>query len=65
MKKFGNNWTDFREILYLDILGKSVEEIEVSLKRDNNTYFFPPLPPHVLTDFVVPPPGCGRSITDF
>jgi hypothetical protein len=23
------------------------------------------LPPHVHIDFVVPPPGCGRSVTDF
>jgi len=21
--------------------------------------------PHVLSDFVVSPPGCGRSVTDF
>jgi hypothetical protein len=29
--------------------------------------FFPslPVPPHVHIDFVVPPPGCGRSVTDF
>jgi hypothetical protein len=26
---------------------------------------FFPMPPHVHTDFVVPPPGCGRSVTDF
>jgi hypothetical protein len=26
--------------------------------------FFPPMPPHVHTDFVVPPPGCGRSVTE-
>jgi hypothetical protein len=24
-----------------------------------------PLTPHVNTDLVVPPPGCGRSVTDF
>ena len=24
-----------------------------------------PMPPHVLVDFVVLPPGHGRSITDF
>jgi hypothetical protein len=23
------------------------------------------MPPHVHIDFVVPPPGCGRSVTDF
>jgi hypothetical protein len=27
--------------------------------------FFSPMPPHVHIDFVVPPPGCGRSVTDF
>jgi hypothetical protein len=27
--------------------------------------FFPPMPPHSLIDFVVSPPGCGRSVTDF
>ena len=27
--------------------------------------FFLPVPPHVLVDFVVFPPGHGRSVTDF
>ena len=27
--------------------------------------FFPPMPPHVLVDFMVFPPGHGRSVTDF
>jgi hypothetical protein len=27
--------------------------------------FFGPMPPHAHTDFVFPPPGCGRSVTDF
>jgi len=26
--------------------------------------FFGPMPPHVLVDFVVLPPGHGRSVTD-
>jgi len=26
--------------------------------------FFPPMPPHALVDFVVLPPGHGRSVTD-
>jgi hypothetical protein len=30
-----------------------------------NNHNFPPMPTHVHTDFVVPPPGCGRSVTDF
>jgi hypothetical protein len=25
---------------------------------------FPPMPSHVHIDFVVPPPGCSRSVTD-
>jgi hypothetical protein len=25
----------------------------------------PPMPPHVLMNFVVFPPGCGESVTDF
>jgi len=28
-------------------------------------FFFCPMPPHVLVDFVVLPPGHGRSVTDF
>jgi hypothetical protein len=28
-------------------------------------YFFNPMPPHVLMDFVVFPPGHGSSVTDF
>ena len=28
-------------------------------------FFFCPLPPHVLVDFVVLPPGHGSSVTDF
>jgi len=31
----------------------------------NIFFFFGPLPPHVLVDFVVLPPGDGRSVTDF
>jgi hypothetical protein len=29
------------------------------------TFSFCPMPPHVHIDFVVPPPACGRSVTDF
>jgi hypothetical protein len=31
MEKFGSRWTDFREILFLSILPKSAEKIQVSL----------------------------------
>jgi hypothetical protein len=26
---------------------------------------FPPMPPPVHIDFVIPTPGCGRSVTEF
>jgi hypothetical protein len=38
------------------------------LKKKTQTlfiYVFSPMPPHVHIGFVVPPPGCGRSVTDF
>jgi len=28
-------------------------------------FFVPPMPPHVLVDFAVFPPGHDRSVTDF
>jgi len=28
-------------------------------------FFFCPMPPHVLVDFMVLPPGHGRSVTNF
>ena len=28
-------------------------------------FFFSPMPPHVLVDLVVLPPGHGSSVTDF
>ena len=40
MEQLGSHWTDFHEILYLDILGKTVEKIQVSLKPDKNTGYF-------------------------
>jgi hypothetical protein len=33
--------------------------------RLSTAVFFPPIPPYVHIDFVVPPPGCSRSVTDF
>jgi hypothetical protein len=38
----------FREFIYLIYL----------------LFIYFPMPPHVHIDFVVPPPGCGRSVTD-
>jgi len=40
MEQLGPHWTDFREILYLNILRKSVEKIQVSLKFDKNNVYF-------------------------
>jgi len=40
MEKFGSNWKDFREILFLNIPSKSVEKIQVSLKSDENNGYF-------------------------
>ena len=37
MEKLGSHWTNFREILCLSIILKSVDNIQVSLKHDNNT----------------------------
>jgi hypothetical protein len=36
MEQLGSHWTDFHDIWYLSIFGKSVEQIQVSLKSDNN-----------------------------
>jgi len=33
--------------------------------KKQNFLIFPPVPPHVLVDFVVFPPGHGRSVTGF
>jgi len=39
-EQLGSNWTDFREISYLNIFRKSVEKIQVSLKSDENNGYF-------------------------
>ena len=44
---------------YKDI-AKSEQEVICVQK-----FFFGPMPPHVLVDFVVLPPGHGSSVTDF
>jgi hypothetical protein len=36
MEERGSHWKDFSEIWYLSIFRKSVEEIQVSLKYENN-----------------------------
>jgi len=40
MEQLGSRWTDFHEILYWNIYGKSVDKIQVSLKLDNNNGYF-------------------------
>ena len=41
----------------------TLETCRVNLQ--NNFFLLPPMPPLVLLDFVVLPPGHGRSVTDF
>ena len=40
IEQLGSHWTDFHEILYLRVLRKSVEKIQVSLKPNKNYGFF-------------------------
>jgi len=40
MEKIGSNWTDFYDILYMNVFWKSAENIKVSLKPDKNTGYF-------------------------
>jgi len=41
MEKLGFHWTDFHEILHLNIFRKSVQMIQVSLKSDKNYGYLP------------------------
>ena len=43
-----DNWTDFRKILCLRILRKSVDKIQVSLKSDKNNGYFTRIPIHFI-----------------
>ena len=40
MEHLGSHWTDFHEILYLDILRTSVRKTRFSLKSDKNNRYF-------------------------
>jgi len=40
MEQLGSHWTDFHQILYFNILGKSVDKIQDSLKSDKNNGYF-------------------------
>ena len=39
--------------------------IQTKVSVPSTFHFFCPVPPHVIVDFVVLPPGHGRSVTDF
>ena len=41
------------------------DNLSVHLQGSRILFFFFPMPPHVIVDFVVFPPGHGRSVTDF
>jgi hypothetical protein len=40
MEQLGSHWADFHEIWYLMIFRKSVENIQVSLKSEENSGYF-------------------------
>jgi hypothetical protein len=40
MEQLGSQWMDFHEILYLSSFRISAEKIQVSLKSDNNNWYF-------------------------
>ena len=48
MEQFGSHWADFHEILYLSILRKRGEKIQVSLKSDKNNCYFTWRPIYIL-----------------
>ena len=48
-----------------DLKRSSTGRMSKMHKRKFVLLFFNPMPPHVLVDFVVLPPGHGRSVTDF
>jgi hypothetical protein len=48
MEQLGLHWTDFHKILYLSIIRKSVEEIQVSLKSDKNNGYFTRRPMYIF-----------------
>jgi hypothetical protein len=48
MEQLGSHWTDFHEILYLNIFRKSLQKIQVSLKSGKNNGYFTWRPVHVF-----------------
>jgi len=49
MKQRGSHWTDFHEILYLNIYRIFVEKIQVSLKSGKNNGYFARIPMYVFS----------------
>jgi hypothetical protein len=48
-EKLGFHWTDFHGVWYLTIFRKSAERIKVSLKSDNNNWYFTWRPIYILS----------------
>jgi hypothetical protein len=40
MEQLGSHWTDFHEIMYLNIFRKSIEKIQVSFKSNKSNGYF-------------------------
>jgi len=40
MEQFGSHWTDFREIVYLNVFRKYVQKIKFLFKYDKNNGYF-------------------------
>ena len=53
MGQLGSHWTDFHEILYLSILRKSVEKIQIPLKSDKNNGNFTWRPVYIFNNILL------------
>jgi len=61
----GKNWIYSVFRFFLQFLSQMFVVLRI-IQRDMITvFFFGPIPPHVLVEFVVLPSGHGRSVTDF
>jgi len=49
MEQLGSHWTDFHEIWYLSISRKTIQNVQVSLKCDNNNRYFTWRPMYILS----------------
>jgi hypothetical protein len=50
IEQLGSRWTDFHEILYLNIFRKPVEKIKVPLKSGKNNEYFVLRPMYIYDD---------------